>query len=102
MVLEKVSVFIRWSEREREMMIHTATRYHLSAPSVLDGNLCSSVSNSSVASCAVGSFEELIPVVRRLARIRRGDLGLRSIESTGLHDSLKVFCKCFSICRWHW
>ena len=45
------------------MMIHTATRYHLSAPNVLEGNLCSSASNSSVASCAVGDFEALILVV---------------------------------------
>ena len=86
---------------EREIMIHTATRYHLSAPSVLEGNLCSSVSNSSVASCAVGSLEELILAVRRLARIRRGGLGVGLIESTGLYDSLRVFWKCFSICRWH-
>ena len=88
-------------EREMTMMIHTATRYHRSAPSVLEGNLCSSVSNSWFASCAVGSFEELILVVGRLARIiSRGDLGLGWIESTGLlYDSLKVFCKCFSICR---
>ena len=88
-------------EGEREVMIHTATRYHLSAPSVLEGNLCSSVSNSSVASCAVGSFEELILAVRRSARIGREDVGIGFIESTGLYDSLKGFCKCFSICRWH-
>ena len=89
------------TERGREMKIHTATRYHLSAPRVLEGNLRSSVSNSSVASCAVGSFEELILVVRRLARIRRGKLGIGLIESTGLYDNLKVLCKCFSIDRRH-
>ena len=66
----------RETKRGREMMIYTATRYHLSAPSVLEGNLRSSVSNSSVASCAVGSFEALILVVGRLAGIRRGDLGI--------------------------
>ena len=41
----------------------TATRYHLSLPSVLDGNFCSSFWNNTLAPSAVGSSEELILTV---------------------------------------
>lgn len=61
----------------------TATRYHLSVPSVLDGNFCSSFWNSTLAPSAVGSSEELILTVWFM-RVRHGLLGRSLVESTGL------------------
>lgn len=61
----------------------TATRYHLSLPSVLDGNFCSSFSNNNLAPSAVGSSEELILTVwfmRVRHELRRRGL----VENTGL------------------
>ena len=91
--------WLRVQIRRREGL--TATRYHLSPPSVLDGNFCSSFSNKTLASAAVGSSEELIMVVCCFLRIRSGVLELGLDESTGLCGCLNVFCRCLSICCWH-
>ena len=58
----------------------TATRYHLSAPSVVDGNFPSSFSNNSFASSAVGSSEDLILIVFHFARTGCVILGLGLIK----------------------
>ena len=65
----------------------TATRYHLSVPSVLDGNFFSSFSNSSFASSAVGSSEDLILIVCQFPRTGRVILGLGLVGHEGVRQA---------------
>ena len=75
----------------------TATRYHLSLPSVLDGNLFSSFSNNSFASLAVGSSDDLILNVCQFKRTGRTTLVLGRIEVTRVYGRFHVVCRRFSI-----
>ena len=75
----------------------TATRYHLSVPSVLNGNFFSSFSNNSFASSVVGSSEDLILIVCQFTRAGRVVLGLGLMEVTRVYGRLHVVCRRLSI-----
>ena len=75
----------------------TATTYHLSVPSVLDGNFLSSFSNNSFASSAEGSSEDSILIVCQFTRTGRVILGLGLIEVARAYGRLHLVCRRFSI-----
>ena len=75
----------------------TATRYHLSLPSVSDGNFFSSFSNNSVASSIVGSSDDLILNLCQFRRAGRVILVLGPNEVTRVYGRLHVVCRRFSI-----